>query len=61
MSAWKLEAQVDDVCYEMECQHSKGNFFEYEDYSKSLLAEIQCLPRFAHISVSRELALWLYS
>lgn len=61
MSVWKLEEQVDEITFMMDARHRDGNYFEYEDYSKSLLAELQCLPKFAHISISRELALWLYS
>lgn len=61
MSVWKLEEQVDEITFMMDAHHRDGNYFEYKDYSENLLAELRCLPRFAHISISRELAVWLYS
>lgn len=61
MSVWKIELAAGDVVTNMKVRHNVGDYFDYKDYSESLLAELQCLPKFAHISISRELALWLYS
>ena len=61
MSVWKIELAAGDVVTNMKVRHNVGDYFDYKDYSESLLAEIETLSDNVTLHIPRELALWLYS
>ena len=61
MSVWKIELSAGDVVTNMKVRHYVGDYFEYKDHSERLLAEIETLPDYVTLHISRELALWLFS
>ncbi len=61
MSVWKIELEAGYVVTNMKVRHNVGDYFDYKDYSESLLAELETLPDNVKLHISRELALWLFS
>ena len=61
MSVWKIELAAGDVVANMQDRHNVGDYFEYKDYSESLLAELETLSDNVTLHIPRELALWLFS
>ena len=61
MSVWKIELEAGDVVANMQDRHNVGDYFDYKDYSESLLAELETLSDNVTLHIPRELALWLFN